>query len=49
MALFSMIVVAAIVVALSLALARLGLAFTLSVASQANQLGSDRIARDTIH
>lgn len=49
MTLFSMLVVAAIVVAFSLALARLGLAFTLSVAGQANQLRSDTIARDTIH
>ena len=42
MALFSMLVVAATVTALSVALARLGLAFTLAVAGSATQIrGTD--------
>lgn len=49
MTLFSMLVVASVVVAFSLALARLGLAFTLSVASHASQLQASELARESIH
>ena len=49
MALLSMIIVVAFVAAISLAVARLGLAFTLSVAGGAAQLHSDHVARDSLH